>query len=155
MEFFNLITNYLNAVVGRKQEFDELLAARDISRIKDKMTTRTTEINRAIREYDIATHEVMFRPDKIITDKKGKMRDKKSVWKLPIPYPQYINEIALVFLYGRPVKWTQTSDNTDAAFEKFQDVLKRTRFNAKIRQCKRIAGKETESAMLFVPSNGR
>lgn len=149
MEFFNLITNYLNAVVGRKQEFDELLAARDISRIKDKMTTRTTEINRAIREYDIATHEVMFRPDKIITDKKGKMRDKKSVWKLPIPYPQYINEIALVFLYGRPVKWTQTSDNTDAAFEKFQDVLKRTRFNAKIRQCKRIAGKETESAMLF------
>ena len=61
MEFFNLITNYLNAVVGRKQEFDELLAARDISRIKDKMTTRTPEINRAIREYDIATHEVMFR----------------------------------------------------------------------------------------------
>lgn len=149
MEFFNLITNYLNSVVGRKQEFDELLAARDISRIKDQMTSRTALINRAIREYDIATHEVMFRPDKIITDKKGKMRDKKPVWKLPIPYQQYINEIALVFLYGRPVKWTQTSDNTDDAFAKFQDVLKRTRFNAKIRQCKRLAGKETESAMLF------
>lgn len=149
MEIFNFITNYLNSVVGRKQEFDELLAARDITRIKDQMQTRTSQINRAMREYDIATHEVMSRPDKIITDKKGKMRDKKPVWKLPIPYQQYINEIALVFLYGRPVKWTQTSENTDAAFEKFQDVLKRTRFNAKIRQCKRLAGKETESAMLF------
>lgn len=149
MDFFNIITNYLNAVVGRKQELDELLASRDISRIKDQMTTRTALINRAIREYDIATHDVMSRPDKIITDKKGKMREKKSVWKLPIPYQQYINEIALVFLYGRPVKWTQTSDNTDEAFAKFQDVLKRTRFNAKIRQCKRLAGKETESAMLF------
>lgn len=149
MELFNVFTNYINAVVGRKQEFDELLASRDISRIKDRMQTRTTQINEAVREYDIATHNVMFRPDKIITDKKGKMRDKKPVWKLPIPYPQYINEIALVFLYGRPVKWTQTSENTDDAFERFQDVIKRTRFNAKIRQCKRIAGKETESAMLF------
>lgn len=149
MYLFNLLTNYLNSVVGRKQEFDELLAARDISRIKDQMKTRTTQIQRAMREYDTATHEVMFRPDKIITDKKGKMRDKKSVWKLPIPYPKYINEIALVFMYGRPVKWTQTSDNTDDAFEKFQKVLKRTRFNAKIRQCKRLAGKESESAMLF------
>jgi hypothetical protein len=149
MELFNFITNYINAVVGRKQEFDELLAARDISRIKDQMQTRTSKINEAMREYDIATHNVMFRPDKIITDKKGKMRDKKPVWKLPIPHQKYINEIALVFMYGRPVKWTQTSDNTDDAFAAFQDVLKHTRFNAKIRQCKRIAGKETESAMLF------
>lgn len=149
MELFNFITNYINAVVGSKQEFDELLAARDISRIKDQMQTRTSKINEAMREYDIATHDVMFRPDKIITDKKGKMRDKKPVWKLPIPHQKYINEIALVFMYGRPVKWTQTSDNTDDAFAAFQDVLKRTRFNAKIRQCKRIAGKETESAMLF------
>lgn len=149
MELFNFITNYINALVGRKQEFDELLAARDISRIKDQMQTRTSKINEAMREYDINTHKVMFRPDKIITDKKGKMRDKKSVWKLPIPHQKYINEIALVFMYGRPVKWTQTSENTDDAFAMFQNVIKRTRFNAKIRQCKRIAGKETESAMLF------
>lgn len=149
MEFFNLITNYFNSVVGRKQEFDELLAARDVSRIKEQMVSRAPKIAAAIREYDIATHQVMFRPDKIITDKSGKMRDKKPVWKLPIPYPKYINEIALMFMYGRPPKWTQTSENTDAAFERFQDVLKRTRFAAKIRQCKRLAGKETESAMLF------
>ena len=149
MELFNLITNYLNAVVGRKQEFDELLASRDISRIQSQMLTRTSKITEAMREYNVDTHKVMMRPDKIITDKKGKMRDKKSVWKLPIPYQKFINEIALVFMYGRPVKWTQSSDKTDDAFAAFQNVIKRTRFNAKIRQCKRIAGKETESAMLF------
>lgn len=149
MELFNLISNYINSVVGRKQEFDELLASRDISRIKEQMVSRAPKIAAAIREYEIASHKVMFRPDKIITDKNGKMRDKKPVWKLPIPYPKYINELALVFMYGRPVKWTQTSESTDKAFERFQDVLKRIRFNAKIRQCKRIAGKESESAMLF------
>lgn len=149
MNLFNLFSNYINSIVGRKQEFDELLASRDISRVKDQMASRETKIREAMTEYDIATHKVMSRPDKIITDKKGKTRDILPVWKLPIPYQPYINEIALVFLYGRPVKWTQASENTDAAFEKFQDVIKRTRFNAKIRQCKRLAGKETESAMLF------
>lgn len=149
MEFFNIIQNYLNSVVGRKQEFDELLAARDISRIKEQMQTRGAIAVKTMREYRPETHDVMNRPDKIITDKKGKMRDKRAVWKLPIPYQKYINEIALVFLYGQPVKWTQVSDGTDAAFEAFQDVIKRTRFNSKIRQCKRIAGIETESAMLF------
>ncbi|MCM1439006.1 MAG: phage portal protein [Roseburia sp.] len=149
MSFFNLIANYLNSVVGRKQEFDELLASRDISRIKDQMQTRGNRAIAAMREYDPKTHDVMFRPDKIITDKKGKQREKKAVWKLPIPYQQYINEIALVFLYGRPVKWSQVSENTDAAFDRFLDVIKRTRFDSKIRQCKRLAGIETESAMLF------
>lgn len=149
MNFLNVFTNYLNAIVGRKQEFDELLASRDISRIKEKMVTRGTVALNALNEYNPATHPVMSRPPKIITDKKGKFRETRDVWKLPIPYQQYINEIALVFMYGRPVKWTQTSEKTDEAFEKFQDVLARTRFDAKIRQCKRLAGKETESAMLF------
>jgi hypothetical protein len=149
MEFFQLISNYLNSVVGRKQEFDELLASRDISRIKEQMHTNGVQAIAAMREYDTDSHDVMRRPDKIITDKKGKIRETRAVWKLPIPYQQYINEIALVFMYGRPVKWTQVSDNTDDAFAAFLDVIKRTRFNAKIRQCKRLAGRETESAMLF------
>ena len=149
MSIFNIITNYLNAVAGRKQEFEELLASRDISRIKDSMQSRGDLAVQAMTEYDTQSHAVMSRPDKIITDKKGNYRETVETWKLPIPYQKYINEIALVFMYGRPVKWTQSSENTDDAFEKFQDVLERTRFNAKIRQCKRIAGKETESAMLF------
>ncbi|MCM1075964.1 MAG: phage portal protein [Bacteroides sp.] len=149
MQLFQFITNYINQIVGRKQEFDELLAARDISAIKSHMTTRGNEALAAIREYETDTHEVMKREPKLITDKKGNKRRFEPVWKLPVPYQAYINEIALVFLYGRPVKWSQLSEGTDDAFAKFQDVLKRTRFDSKIRQCKRLAGKETESAMLF------
>ena len=147
--FFDIFRNSMNAILGRKQEFEELLAARDIDAVKSQMTTRSAQAVASLQEYNTQTHRVMLREDKILTDKQGKMRQKVAVAKLPIPYQQYINEIALVFLYGRPVKWSQLSDNTDAVFDKFQDVLKRTRFDSKIRECKRIAGIETESAMLF------
>ena len=149
MVFFDILRNSMNAILGRKQEFDELLAARDIDGLRSQMQTRGAEALAALKEYNTQTHRVMLREDKILTDKKGNMRKKIKVAKLPIPYQQYINEIALVFLYGRPVKWSQLSDNTDAVFDKFQDVIKRTRFDSKIRECKRIAGIETESAMLF------
>lgn len=149
MVLFDLFRNYLNALIGNNQEFEELLAAKDISAVKDKMQSRDEFIKPAMKEYDTFSHEVMRREDKIITDKKGKFLRKEPVWKLPIPYPVYINEISLVFLYGRPVKWTQQSEGTDDAFNAFTDIIKRTRFDSKIRQCKRLAGAETESAMLF------
>lgn len=149
MYLFDLFRNYLNALVGNNQQYEELLAAHDISAVKDKMETRQAEALACLKEYDTAQHAVMNRPDKIITDKKGRFVRRDEVWKLPVPYPVYINEISLVFLYGRPVKWTQQSEGTDNAFEAFKDVIKRTRFDSKIRQCKRLAGAETESAMLF------
>lgn len=149
MALFDLFRNYLNALVGRNQEFEALLAAKDISAVKDKMTSRLPMVEEAYKEYNTSTHEIMKREDKIITDKKGNFIRKEPVWKLPIPYPVYINEIALVFLYGQPVKWIQKSEGTDEAFAKFQEVIKSTRFESKIRQCKRLAGAETESAMLF------
>ncbi len=149
MTLFDLFKNYVNALTGTNQEFEELLAAKDISGAKDKMVTHQDRAIDALREYNTFTHEIMKREDKIVTDKKGNFLRKEPVWKLPIPYPVYINEIALVFLYGRPVKWMQVSEGTDEAFAKYLDVIKRTRFNSKIRQCKRMAGAETESAMLF------
>lgn len=149
MTLMDLFKNYVNALTGTNQEFEELLAAKDISGAKDKMVTHQDRALDALREYNTFTHEIMKREDKIVTDKKGNFLRKEPVWKLPIPYPVYINEIALVFLYGRPVKWLQVSEGTDEAFAKYLDVIKRTRFNSKIRQCKRMAGAETESAMLF------
>ena len=149
MFLIDYFRNYVNALVGRNQEFEELLAAGDIDAAKQKMVHRQPLIEDAMRDYDVSKHEVMKREDKIITNTKGERTGTEPVHKLPIPYQVYINEISLVFLYGRPVKWTQQSDNTDDAFAMFLDVIKRTHFNSKIRQCKRIAGAETESAMLF------
>ena len=116
---FDLFRNYLNALVGRNQEFEKLLAAKDISAVKERMGNRMDMAIAALKEYEVTSHEIMKREDKIITDKKGNFIRFEPVWKLPIPYQVYINEIALVFLYGRPVKWTQQSTGTDRAFQKF------------------------------------
>ena len=144
-----MFTNYLNAVVGRNQEFEELIKAKDISRVKELFTTREVLTAEAMKEYDPKQHEIMARPDKILKNSKGERKGTLKRWKLPINYPQYINEISVVFIYGRPVKWTNQSEGTDKAFETFQDLVKRTRFDSKVRQCKRLAGAETQSAMLF------
>ena len=149
MEFLDVFRNYINSLVGRNQEFEQLLQNKDISAAKECMVSHREEAMAALKEYNVFSHEIMKRQDKIITDKKGNFLRKEPVWKLPIPYPRYINEIALVFMFGQPVKWLQTSEGTDNAYQAFVDLIKRTRFNAKLRQCKRLAGAETESAMLF------
>lgn len=149
MGFIQMFTNYLNAVVGRNQEFEELIKAKDISRVKELFTTREALTAEAMKEYDPKQHEIMSRLDKILKNPKGERKGTLKRWKLPINYPQYINEIALVFIYGRPIKWTNQSEGTDKAFSAFQDLIKRTRFDSKVRQCKRLAGAETQSAMLF------
>lgn len=149
MGFIQMFTNYLNSVVGRNQEFDELIKAKDISRVKELFATREALTAEAMKEYDPKQHEIMNRADKILKNPKGERKGTLKRWKLPINYPQYINEISVVFIYGRPVKWTNQSEGTDNAFKAFQDLIKRTRFDSKIRQCKRLAGAETQSAMLF------
>jgi SPP1 family phage portal protein len=149
MQLFEFFKNRFNYALGRKQEFNELLAARDISAIRSSMQTRGDVAIEALKEYETSLHAVNNREPKIITNKKGNIKKREERWKLPIPYPVYINEIALVFMYGRPVKWTQQTENTDDAFTKYLQVIKRTRFNSKIRQAKRLAGAETESALLF------
>ena len=138
MGFIQMFTNYLNAVVGRNQEFEELIKAKDISRVKELFTTREALTAEAMKEYDPKQHEIMSRQDKILKNPKGERKGTLKRWKLPINYPQYINEIALVFIYGRPIKWTNQSEGTDKAFSAFQDLIKRTRFDSKVRQCKRL-----------------
>lgn len=149
MKVFENVRNYFNAKIGRNQEFEELIKAKDISRVINQMDSREREATEALQHYRWRNHEVMSRPDKIILDKNGNYVRTEERWKLPIPYQPYINEIALVFLYGRPVLWSQKSEGTDEAFAAFIDMLEHTHFNSKIRECKRLAGAETESAMLF------
>lgn len=144
-----MFTNYLNSVVGRNQEFEELIKAKDITRVKELFTARESLAAEAMSEYDIYQHKINLREDKILLNKKGERKGTLKRWKLPLSYPKYINEISVVFIYGRPVKWTNSSDGTDNAFKAFQDLVKRTRFDSKVRQCKRLAGAETQSAMLF------
>lgn len=149
MGFLDVLVNSFKAAMGKDQEFLQLLASKDITRAQDQMTDNTLAVLSNIREYDTDTHEIMFRPKKEIFDKNGNHVRWQDQWKLPIPYPPYINEIALVMLFGRPVKWKQKSQNTDNAYKAFLNLIKSTRFDSRIRQAKRLAGKEGESAILF------
>ena len=113
MGIFQTITNELKAAVGYQQSFDELLTAGDVTRAVAMLDSRSEEACRNLSEYEVSSHKVMGRKDRPVFDKKGNFLRWSKRNKIPIPYQKYINEISLVFLYGRPVKWSQLSENTD------------------------------------------
>lgn len=149
MSLFNSIVNNIKAAVGYQQNFESLLESNDVSRAINFMTNHGEMAAKNLKDYNVETHEIMNRRDKAIYDKKGNFIRWSKRWKLPIPYQIFINEIALVFLYGRPVKWSQKSDNTDDAYIKFKDTIDEIRFNAAVREAKRKAGAEGIAAILY------
>ena len=149
MGLFETIKNEVKAAVGYQQSFGELLDSGDVARAISMMRDRSGEAAQSLLEYEISSHKVMDRKDKAVYDKKGNFLRWSKKWKIPIPYQAYINEIALVFLYGRPVKWLQLSDNTDDAFSYYERLMDKVRFAAKVRECKRMAGIEGVSAILY------
>jgi SPP1 family phage portal protein len=134
---------------------EERLSEGDIQGALALMTDNSAKVSEALAAYDIKKHSIVSRQDRAIFGRKDPMTGARTFlryekrWKIPIPYAAYINELALVYLYGRPLKWSQASEGTDAAFRAFTEWMDRIRFDAKIRQAKRIAGAETQSAILF------
>lgn len=149
MGLINVISNEVKAAVGYQQSFAELLDARDVSRALSMMWDRSIESVKNLRDYEIGTHKVMERKDRAVYDKKGNFLRWTKRNKVPIPYQKFINEISLVFLYGRPVKWTNLSEGTDDAFSYYKELMRNIRFDAVIREAKRIAGVEGVSAILY------
>lgn len=149
MGLFNFISNEVKAAVGYQQSFAELLDNKDVTRALGLMQDRSEEAAKNLLEYEIGTHKINERKDRAVYDKKGNFLRWSKRWKIPIPYPEFINEIALVFLYGRPVKWLQSSEGTDYAFDSYKKILNEIRFDAHIREAKRIAGAEGCSAILY------
>lgn len=149
MGLIDLFLSRLRATVGYEQSFDDKVQAGDISGALGMMSTDREQIAKAIKEYNTAFHEIMQRKDKAIFDKEGHFKGWVKRWRLPLNYPKYINEIALVFIYGRPVQWLERTKDTPNAFAAYNKFIEDTHFNSKIRQAKRLAGAETKSALLF------
>ena len=137
--FFKNLT--LNSTGARKDIF-ELLEKNEVGRALSLMTTRDTDIDNALSEYNPQMHEVMRRPNKQIEGDSPYITE-----KLPRTRERYINEVELFFLFGEPLVWKK-DEGDDEAYSLFTDYLKDTFFNAKIRQCKRLAGAETMSALV-------
>lgn len=145
------VTNGIKAAVGYQQQFEELLANSDVNRALYLMEDRSIKAQENLAFYKIDTHKVMERQDRAVYDSKGNFLRWSKRWKLPVSFQEYINEIALVFLYGRPVKWSQLSEGTDEAFDMYTTTNDEVRFNALVRECKRHAGAEGVSAIVYHP----
>lgn len=146
-----IVARITKKIKTMERTINHLLSTGEIDKAMTLMSTNNERAEEALREYNPACHAINQRHDKPIFDKSGHLKRWVKRWKLPIDYPRYINEIALVFIYGRPVVWRQVSEGTDQAFLRFENLMKRLHFNARIRECKRLAGAETQSAMLFIP----
>ena len=143
---FNVLRNKVLNSMGVERDLMKLIQDKDISRLQSMMQNRDLLVSEAIKEYNPDTHDVMKRPDK---PRKGKEPYKTE--KLPRCRQRYINEVELFFLLGNPIKWKLSSDSEekDKAFEAYTQFLKDTRFNTTMRQAKRLAGAETESAKVY------
>ncbi|MEO5181774.1 phage portal protein, partial [Bacteroides ovatus] len=128
---------------GVERNLYQLIQDGDIEAAIDMMQNRDDEVNSAIKEYNPQTHEVMSRSNKY-----RKNDDPYISEKLPRTRQRYINEVELFFLLGNPIKWKK-ENGSDDAFALFTDFIKTTRFNSTMRQSKRLAGAETESAKIY------
>ena len=128
---------------GAQRNIYELMETGSVSRVLAMMDDREEDIDKALKEYNPQLHEVMNRRNKYREDKS----DPYITEKLPRTRERYINEVELFFLLGEPIRW-QKDDGEDEAYQLFSDYLTDTFFNAKIRQCKRLAGAETVSALV-------
>lgn len=144
----NIVTVIKNTTfnsLGVDRSLEELLQSKDVSRAKSLLQNRDDEVLEAIAEYDPEQHKVMMRRDKL-----RKKKEPYIVEKLPRRWQVVINEIALFFMLGNPIKWSRTNaEEGNEAFPAFEQFMKDTRFNTTMRQAKRLAGSETESAKLY------
>lgn len=141
---FNAIRNKTLNSLGVERDLMRLIQDKDISQVESMMQNRDLEVCEAIREYDPETHEVNRR-----RDKRRKNREPYKVQKLPRTRQRYINEIELFFLLANPIQWKNKDASSDNAFSAFIGFLRETRFNVTMRQAKRLAGAETESAKVY------
>lgn len=148
MTLFDGIWQFVNSKIlntlGAEKDMLQLIKEGDIERVKSMLQNRDEEVAKAIQEYNSKYHKVNERPDKY---RRGK--EPYYTEKLPRNRQVYINEVETFFLLGQPIKWKAKTDDTDNAFEAYMQFLQDTRFNTTMRQAKRLAGAETESAKVY------
>lgn len=147
------MTNYLHQIytyfrnltlnsLGISRDLHQLLLDKDIDRALQLFADCDDEVDQAIKEYNPQTHDVMKRPNKF---RKG---DSPYITeKLPRTRQRYINDVELFFLLGKPIEWKK-KEGDDEAYSMFQQFLADQYFDSRIRQAKRLAGAETESALI-------
>lgn len=142
---FTFFQNKTLNAIGIERNLLELIKAQDIDQAMSLMEDHDVETVQAIREYNPQTHIIMNRQNKV---RRGQPDYRTE--KLPRTRQRYINEVELFFLLGNPIKWKLSDESSDAdTFEAYTQFLRELRFNSTMRQAKRLAGAETQSAKLY------
>ena len=137
--FRNMVLN----AAGVERDFLTLLEDGDVNKALMMMKDRSEDVDEAIEEYNPQTHRVMYRRDK------QRKNDKPyEVEKLPRCRQRYINEVELFFLLGKPVDYEKV-EGDDESYALFLDFIKSQRVHSRHRLLKRLAGSETEAALIY------
>lgn len=142
-DIFTLFRNLTLNAVGIQRDFFSLLQDGDVERALSMMQDRHEDVDNAIREYNPQTHDVMTRPNK-----RRKGASPYITEKLPRTRQRYINEVELFFLLGNPLKWSKEAGDDDA-YSLFMKFNKDYRLDSLRRTLKRLAGAETEAALVY------
>ncbi len=148
------MTNYLQDILtlfknvtlnadGAQRDFYDFLQKKEVDKALSMMQDRHEDVDNAIREYNPQTHKVMSRPNK-----RRKADNPYVTEKLPRTRQRYINEVELFFLLGNPIVWSKV-DGEDEAFKMFTDFNRDYRLDSLRRTLKRLAGAETEAALVY------
>lgn len=117
------------------------------------------DIEKYNSEWDESKHKIMTDlynyPDRIIddehTDIDGTVRETKRIQKLnriPLAYQKEIVSIAVSFLFGNPVKYTNSLED-EAMYDSFQAVLDKEKIMFTDREIAKANGRFTQCAELW------
>ncbi|MBQ0074588.1 MAG: phage portal protein [Prevotella sp.] len=128
---------------GAIKDIYERIGKNDVFGVVDMMDNNDTEVECAIKEYNTQTHKVKGRPNKPRNNMPAYITE-----KLPRNKQQYINEVELFFLFGKEPTW-KLEDGDAMVLSSFNRFMRKFRIYGLLRKAKRLAGAETESAIIF------
>lgn len=143
-DIYYLFRNKTLNVLGVERDFLQLLQDKDVNKALQLMTNNEEKVDKALMEYFPDKHAVNNRPNKI----RKSQSDYISI-KIPRKRQKFINEVALFFLLNNRVKFTLKDKQKNEEYKVFNEFVRSIHFHTLLRQCKRLAGAETQSALLF------
>jgi hypothetical protein len=132
-----------------KKEIDStdvrsLLLGGLVDEAKALFSTRKDKVEAALKEWNVATHKIHDRPKKYVDNEEVPQA------KLALPYQRKIVQSAVAFLFGKPVKLIQQSEDTDKAFMLIDKLWTEMRMATLNRKNARTLFSQTACAKLFV-----
>ena len=127
-DIYTLVRNNTLNAMGVERDLAQLLADKDIGKVKTILQNRDTIVEKAMEEYYPSKHAIHNKMDKARSGKDGYRTE-----KLPRARQRYINEVELFFLFGGKIKWSMKDGQDADAFEDYKEYIKSLRLDSLFR----------------------